>query len=223
MEIGGSSRERSHRLDEDDARGRFDLRREEPGARMPKTAQRMVMVGMIAGWRRQLVAGDRRRIGGRGRREAERVLAERREVANIGGYQRRLRRRPGKAQAQRQHGENDGQPARRPATLTKPDPGGSSARHIRPQPAFTTSRIARITGSASRGQVTTKSPRRQSGDDRETRFSAAALRRRHRRPLSSACHKPIVGNPIAMSRARFSKDNANAISGVRPKVAPSRM
>ena len=118
MEIGGSSRERSHRLDEDDARGRFDLRRDEPGARMPKAAQRMVMVGMIAGWRRQLVRGDRRRIGGCGRGEAERVLAERREVANIGGYQRRLRRRPGKAQAQRQHGENDAQPARRPAILT---------------------------------------------------------------------------------------------------------
>ena len=131
MEIGGSSRERSRRLDEDDARGRFDLRRDEPGARMPKAAQRMVMVGMIAGWRRQLIAGHRRRIGGRGRGEAERVLAERREPANIGRYQRRLRRRPGKAQAQRQHGENDAQPARRPATVAKSDPGDSSARHIR--------------------------------------------------------------------------------------------
>ena len=111
MEIGGSRRETQHRLDEDDSRGRFDLRWDEPGARMPKAAQRMAVVGMIAGWRRQLIAGNGRRIGGRGRGEAERMLAERREAANISGYECRLRRRPGEAQAQRQHGERDAQPA----------------------------------------------------------------------------------------------------------------
>jgi len=189
---------------------------------VPKTAQRMVVVGMIAG--RQLVAGDRCRIGGCGRGEAQRVLAERREAADIGGYQRRLRRRPGEAQAQRQQSENDAQPTSRPATLTKPDPGDSTARHIRPQPDWSTSRNARISWPASRRQVTTKSLDLQSGDATGTRLAAAASRRRrHSRPLSIACHKPIVGNPMAMSRARFSNDSANAISGVRPKVAPSRM
>ena len=79
MEIGGGSREPQHRFGEDDSRGRFDLRRDEPGACMPKTAQRMVMVGVIAGWR-QLVAGERCRIGGCGRGEAQRVLAQRCEA-----------------------------------------------------------------------------------------------------------------------------------------------
>jgi hypothetical protein len=133
MEIGGSSRETPHRLDKDDAPARFDLRRDEPGARMPKAAQRMVVVGVIAG-RRRLIAGNGRRIGGRGCREAQRVLAERCEAANIDGYECRLRRRPGEAQAQRQHGEHDAQPVRRPAMLNKTNPGDSSSRHIRSRP-----------------------------------------------------------------------------------------
>ena len=134
MEIGGGSRKPQQRFDKDDAPARFDLRRDETGARVPKAAQRMVVVGMIAGWRRQVIAGDRRRIGGRGCGEAQRVLAERREAANISGCECRLRRRPGQAQAQRQHGEHDAQPVRRPAMLKKANPGDSSTRHIRSQP-----------------------------------------------------------------------------------------
>jgi len=134
MEIGGGSREPQHRLDKDDAPTRFDLPRDEPGARMPKAAQRMVVIGMIAGWRRQVIAGDRRRIGGRGCGEAQRVLAERREATNINGCECRLRRRPGEAQAQRQHGEHDAKPVRRAAMLKKTNPGDSSSRHIRPRP-----------------------------------------------------------------------------------------
>ena len=134
MEIGGGSREPQHSLDKDDAPARFDLRRDETGARVPKAAQRMVVVGVIADRRRQLIAGNGRRIGSHGRGEAQRMLAERCEAANIGGYECRLRRWPGEAQAQRQHGEHDAQPVRRPATLKKTNPGDSSSRHIRSRP-----------------------------------------------------------------------------------------
>ena len=99
-------RERRHRFSERDARCRCDLRHDETGAGMPQAAERVVMVGMIAGWRGQFVAGDRRRIGARGRREAQRVLAESSPTVRIAGDERR-RHRPGKPQGERQHAEDD--------------------------------------------------------------------------------------------------------------------
>ena len=42
-------RKRRRRFDEDDAGSRFDLRHGEAGARVPQAAERMIMVGMIAG------------------------------------------------------------------------------------------------------------------------------------------------------------------------------
>ena len=42
-------RKRQRGFDEDDAGRRFDLRRGEAGARVPQAAERMIMVGMIAG------------------------------------------------------------------------------------------------------------------------------------------------------------------------------
>lgn len=54
-----------------------------------------------------------------------------------------------------------------------------------------------------------------------TRRGAAI--RRQSRPPSTHCHAASAGRPIVTSRARFSNETANAVSGVRPKLAPRRM
>ena len=130
---------------------------------MPQAAQRMVMVSMFAGRRRELVAGSWCRIGARGRRKAQRVLAEGSPTVGIAGDEGR-RHRPGKPQGERQHAEDDAQPGGRAAMLSRHRPDDSSARHIRPSLAGLTSRIPRIISSAGRGKVTTTSILRRRGN-----------------------------------------------------------
>jgi hypothetical protein len=92
----------------------------------------MIMVGMIAAGGRQLVPGNRRRVGAGGCGKAERVLAERSERTGFDKRERR-RDRQDEPQRKRQHGENDGELAHRPTMPVQCGPRDSSARHIRPQ------------------------------------------------------------------------------------------
>jgi HoxN/HupN/NixA family high-affinity nickel-transporter len=76
-----------------------------------------------------------------------------------------------------------------------------------------------------RNQLTREEPRSSRPG---FRFSAGRIRpwlaiRRHSRPLSRSCHATSAGTPIVRSRARFRRERASAVSGVRPKLAPSRM
>ncbi len=71
----------------------------------------------------------------------------------------------------------------------------------------------RCRGAAARSRVR---PRQSPAADAETG-------RPSRRRPSRACQARSAGTPMTRSRARFSSESASAISGVRPKPAPSMM
>jgi hypothetical protein len=84
---------------ESEAHKGLDLRRDKPGARMPKAAKRVIVIGVIAGLRGRLVARNGNRINVCWSGEAQGVLPECGEIAEPGIEERR-RPRPREPQQQ---------------------------------------------------------------------------------------------------------------------------